>query len=232
MTPPGARVKRRYDATARQENARRTRERVLECALRLFKETGYAATTVQQVAAEAGVSVETVYKGFGGKAGLVRALYDRGLGGEGPTPAPARSDAMSAAESDARSVLRGWSDLTAEVSPRATPIMLLVQAAAAADPEAGNLLEEMNTQRLERMTHNAKRLRGRAGLRQGLRLAEIRDVLFTYSSPELYDVLVVHRGWSLRRYSDFVYRGMSAQLLDPTAASPDPTQGKSEPAAS
>jgi hypothetical protein len=110
-------------------------------------------------------------------------------------------------------VLRGWADLTAEVAPRGSPITLLMRTAAATDPDAEALLAEMNAQRLKRMAHNARRLRGRSGLRQDLRPAEIRDVLFTYSSPELYDVLVVGRGWSLKRYSAFVFAGMCGQLL-------------------
>jgi AcrR family transcriptional regulator len=214
MHPQRAGVKRRYDSSRRREAAERTRTRVLDAALRLFEAEGYAATTVQQVASEAGVSVETIYKNFAGKAGLVRALFYRGLAGAGSTPAEVRSDAMSAAEQDARNILRGWADLVAEVSPRGSPIMLLVHAAAATHAEARTLIEEINQQRLERMTHNAKRLRGKTGLRRGLSTTEIRDVLFAYSSAELYDILVLGRGWSVRRYSDFVFAGMCAQLLD------------------
>jgi AcrR family transcriptional regulator len=214
MRPSSAGVKRRYDGAARREAAERKRAQVLDAAMQLFEGHGYAATTVQQVASEAGVSVETIYKKFGGKAGLVRALFYRGLAGAGPTPAEVRSDAMSSAELSARDVLRGWADLVAEVSPRGSPIVLLIHAAATTDPEAQSLVEEMNAQRLARMTHNAKRLRGKPGLRRGLRIAEIRDVLFTYSASELYDILVLHRGWSLRRFSDFVFAGMCAHLLD------------------
>jgi AcrR family transcriptional regulator len=214
MRPSPVGVKRRYDGSRRREAADRKRAQVLDAAMTLFEGHGYAATTVQQVASEAGVSVETIYKKFGGKAGLVRALFHRGLAGAGSTPAEVRSDSMSAAEQSARNVLRGWADLTAEVSPRGSPIVLLIHAAAATDPEARALVDEMNTQRLERMTHNAKRLRGKAGLRRELSTAEIRDVLFTYSASELYDILVLHRGWSLRRFSDFVFAGMCAQLLD------------------
>ncbi|HVL03972.1 MAG TPA: TetR family transcriptional regulator, partial [Acidimicrobiales bacterium] len=54
--------RRRYDARGRQEQARRTRWAVLEAAHRLFLEQGYAATTMAAIAAEAAVSVETVYK--------------------------------------------------------------------------------------------------------------------------------------------------------------------------
>ena len=86
--------KRRYDSTGRQAQARRNRQAILDAAQRQFLEGGYAATTIAAVAAEAGVSVETVYKAFGGKPGLVRAIYDRGLAGPEPVPAYRRADEM------------------------------------------------------------------------------------------------------------------------------------------
>ena len=79
-------TRRRYNSSGRREQARRTRELLMDTAERQFLDAGYAATTVGGIAAEAGVSVETVYKAFGGKSGLVRAIYDWGLLG----PAGAR----------------------------------------------------------------------------------------------------------------------------------------------
>ena len=61
--------KRRYNSSGRQEQARRNRDAILQAAERQLNECGYAGTTVAAVAGEAGVSVETVYKAFGGKAG-------------------------------------------------------------------------------------------------------------------------------------------------------------------
>src|SRR6188472_1819415 len=96
MDPMSEDVKprRRYDSGRRQEQARRTRELLMDTAERQFLAAGYAATTVGAIAAEAGVSVETVYKSFGGKSGLVRAIYDRGLLGVGQVAAYERSDRM------------------------------------------------------------------------------------------------------------------------------------------
>jgi len=65
------------------------------------------------------------------------------------------------------------------------------------------------------MAHNARRLAARAGLRPGLALEHARDVMFAYTAPELYEVLVLHRGWTLTQYGDFLYRGMAAELLGP-----------------
>jgi hypothetical protein len=103
--------------------------------------------------------------------------------------------------------------LTAEVMPRASPIMLLMRDAAASNTEAAAVLDEMNADRLRRMTANARRLRATGEVRAGLALAHVADILWTYSSHELYELLVLTRGWSRRRYGRFVSDAMSAALL-------------------
>src|SRR5215208_4214095 len=89
---------RPYDASGRRERARLQRERTLERARELFLGQGYAATTVESIADAAGVSVATVYKTYGGKAGLVRELCSQALAGTGPVPAETRSDALRVAD--------------------------------------------------------------------------------------------------------------------------------------
>jgi AcrR family transcriptional regulator len=204
---------RRYDASRRKAAAAATQDRVLQVAERLFLEGGYAATGVAAIAAGAGVSAELIYKTFGGKAGLVREIQRRGLLGAGPTPAADRSDAAAERGTDARTLLEEWTQLSTEVAPRVSPIMLLVRSAAAADTDLADLLADMAAQRLTRMTLNAERLLGRPGLRPGLGVAQIRDVLWTYTSPDLYELLVLQRGWTVPDYRDFLLHGLSGQLL-------------------
>jgi AcrR family transcriptional regulator len=168
---------------------------------------------VSRIADEAGTSVETVYKAFGGKSGLVRALWERGLGGRGPVPAPERSDLLSSSETDPVRVLRGWGTFTTEVAPEVAPILLLVRGAAATDPDMAALLAEAEAQRRERMRHNARRLQQRGWLRPGVGLARATDILWTYSSAELYDLLVVRSGWPIKRYGEFIGDALVAALL-------------------
>jgi len=205
--------KRQYDSRRRRQEAHRTRTGVLDTAQRLFLSNGYSETTIASIAEAADVSVETVYKAFGGKRGLVRAIWDRGLEGSGPIPAERRSDEMQALEADPRQVIRNWGALSAEVSPRAAPILLLLRTAAASDTEMATLLQEVDDARLTRMGHNARRLHDRGELRDGVTLAQARDVLWTYSSPELYELLVLRRGWALERYGRFIAEAMIAALL-------------------
>jgi AcrR family transcriptional regulator len=207
--------KRRYDSSRRRQQALRTREAVLDAAQRLFLAAGYAATTIASIAQTADVSVETIYKGFGGKPRLVRAIWDRGLAGEGPVPAWRRSDDTRLRETDPRKVLEAWGTLTTEVAPRVAPILLLIRTAAATDPDMAALLEEVDHARLARMEHNARDLYERRHLRKGVTLEQARDVLWVYSSPELYELLVLHRGWPVERYGRFVTEGMATALLPP-----------------
>jgi AcrR family transcriptional regulator len=214
MDRPGPAVKARsYDASRRQAAAAHTHARVLQVAEGLFLTDGYAATSLGAIATAAGVSPELIYKTFGGKAGLVREIQRRGLLGSGPVSAPERSDAASASKIDARTLLREWAHLSTEVAPRVTPIMLLVRAAAATDADLTELQHQMSAQRLERMTRNAQRLTAHAGVRRDLSIDQIRDVLWTYSSPELYELLVNNRGWALDDYREFLFRGLAGQLL-------------------
>jgi Bacterial regulatory proteins, tetR family. len=205
--------KRAYDATRRREQARRNGARIIEVAERRFLRDGYGATTIAGIAAEAGVSADTIYKSFGGRAGLVRAIRIRALEGEGPVAAEQRSDALHVRELDPRKIIQTWGMLTAEIAPRASPILLLIRSAAATDPKVRALQEELDADRHRRMTENARRLRNAGHLRAGITLAQAADVLWTYSSPELYELLVLRRGWPPDRYGRFVAEAMIAALL-------------------
>lgn len=204
---------RRYDGSRRRAHAARTHGMVLDVARRRFLEYGYAATTVAQVAAEAGTSVETVYKVFGGKSGLVRALWERGLEGRGDVPAPERSDHLSSTATDPVRVLRGWGALTTELAPQVAPIILLVREAAATHPDMAALWAQAEDQRRTRMRHNARRLQQRGWLRPGIGLARAGDILWTYSSADFYELLVVRSGWSPKRYGEFIGDALVAALL-------------------
>lgn len=208
-------TKRRYDSSSRKAQARRNREAVLDAAERLFLADGYAATTVAAVAREAGTSVETVYKAFGGKAGLVRALYDRGLGGRGRVAAYERSDEMRSHETDPKTIMRNWGDLAGEVASVVMPIRLLMRSAAVTDPEIAALVEESDAERLARMRHHARFLAERGYLRDGISVAEATDVMWTCTSVEIYELLVLKRRWSRRRFSKLVADFMITSLLPP-----------------
>jgi hypothetical protein len=63
------------------------------------------------------------------------------------------------------------------------------------------------------MERNARTLHGRGQLRDGMTLREARDILWTYSSPALYELLVVKSEWSIQRFGRFVSDQLIAALL-------------------
>ena len=203
---------RRYDASGRRRASAQRRLVVVGQARRLFLEHGFGGTTVAAVAQAAGVSVETIYKAFGGKAGLVRAVWEQALEGGGPVPAEERSDAVSAVADDPREVVATWARLSAEVGERAAPVLALVRAAAAADPEAAALLAEIDAGRLARMRHNADALARRGHLRPGLSVERAAQLMVAISGS-LHDPLVGDAGWSAVEYAEVVERLLTAGLL-------------------
>ncbi len=213
MSRATVKATRHYDSSTRRRAAEERRRSVLNAAGRRFLRDGYAATTVASVASDAGASVEMIYKAFGGKPGLVRALWETGLAGEGPVHAEIRSDEMSGVETDPLVIIASWARLSTEVAPRAAPILLLVRAAAATDPDMESLKQELDDQRLARMTHNADALARGGHLREGITRDHARDVLFTYTTAEIYEQLVLRQGWSLDDFAQFLRQGIAATLL-------------------
>lgn len=205
-------VKRRYDAERRRRRAAERRLRVVEAARGLFAARGFASTTVAAVAGEAGVSPETIYKTFGGKAGLVRAIWQDALAGTGPEHAERRADAIAAAASSGLQIVEGWLRVALEVAPRAAPVLALVRSAAAVDPEAAELLEEIERGRSERMLHNARALQAGGHLRSDLTVAQARDLLLIFSG-DFHDRLVLRAGWEVDAYVATMTRAMAGALL-------------------
>jgi len=216
MAPPVKRQpSRTYDSSRRQAQARQNRRAVLAAARSRFLEQGYAATTLAAVATDAGVSVETIYKAFGGKPGMVRAIYQRGLVGQQPIPAYQRADELRERETDPRTIMRNWGTIASEVGSVVSPIARLVRAAAASDPDMAALLKANNDVRERRARHHARFLKRRGYLREGVSLAQATDILWTCTSDELYDLLVTQRGWSPPQFGRFLGDYMIATLLPP-----------------
>jgi hypothetical protein len=110
------------------------------------------------------------------------------------------------------------------VRGRSHRILLLARDAAASDPELAALLNEVSAARLERMTINARALSDAGHLRVGITFAQAADILWTYSSPELYELLVLCRGWSAKHYGRFVAQAMIAALLPPIESGEPPSR--------
>jgi AcrR family transcriptional regulator len=210
---------RGYDSSRRQEQARRNRREVLTVAKRLFLANGYAATTIGQIAKAAGVSVETVYKAFTNKSGVLKAVFDVTVAGDDePIPMVERDDIKAViAEPDPARKIRLYAKHMAEVQPRIAAVQLMVRDAAASDPGAADVWRQLRAELLNGMAQFAANLQATGGLRSRLPANHVRDLLWTFNSVEFFELLVLQRGWSPKRYAEFVADTLIGALL-PAAA--------------
>ena len=207
--------RRRYNSAHRQEQARRSREQILRAAREMFIADGYAATTVPAVAQSAGVSAQNVYKAFGNKPGLLKAVFDFSFAGDDrPVPMLQRSALTQIRdEPDPRRKLALYGQFIAETAPRHAPIQLLARAAATHDPGAAEIWDQLCAERLHGMTIFGQALADAGLLRPGITGDDARDLLWTFNSPETYDLLVNQRRWSPDRYGTWIADGLTAALL-------------------
>jgi AcrR family transcriptional regulator len=220
--------RRPYRSAAREDQARRTRRAVVAAAHRLFLERGFAATTVPAIADAAGVSVQTVYKAFASKAGLAKAVFDVAMAGDDEQATMLERDALRRVrdEPDPRRMFVLYGRFISEVAPRHVPVQLVIRDAASSDPDARQLWEELQAERLRGMTMFARALHEADHLRPGVSANEARDVLWTYNSAEVFELLVIGRGWSPGRYGRWVAAALTAALLPTTPAGPEEPAGR------
>jgi len=212
--------RRPYDSRRRQAQAAQTRQDILAAAHQVFLERGYAAATLASIAQAAGVVVETIYRGFGGKAALFRAVVEAAVAG-GAARAEIPPDERPAiqaviAETDPRRQLELYAATQPGIHARMGPLFRVLAGAAAADPELAEASRQMEEQRLAGMGRFAQLLGDRGALRPGLPVDEARDVLWTLNSHAVHDLLVVERGWAPDRYRDWLADTLARTLLPAT----------------
>ncbi|MET3810689.1 AcrR family transcriptional regulator [Arthrobacter sp. UYEF3] len=160
------------------------------------------------------MSPESVYKKFGGKPGLVRAIQEQSLLGVGGPPAEQRSDLAQLTATDSLALMEQFGRFATEVGPLEAPIVLLIRdAAASGDADMADLLREVDDVRFRRMLRNARQMAARGLLRPGLNAFEAADVMFACTTSELYESLIMKRGWSAEQYGTFIARTLKANLL-------------------
>jgi AcrR family transcriptional regulator len=208
-------VKRSYDASGRRARARARRRAVVVAAMALFERDGFRPTTIAAVAERAGVSAESIYKGFGTKAALAKAVFDFVIAGDDePVPVWRRPEADAVrAEPDVRRKVMLYARGLAARQQRSAKVQLLIRDGGHTDETLAALWRQLLAERLTGMTMLAGHLVESGQLRQGIELDEARDVLWTYTAVELYELLVLERGWALDRYAEWVGQAITAALV-------------------
>jgi len=203
-------VKRPYVSTRRAAQARATRESIAQAAMRLFSTTGYVATTIQAVADEAGVALQTVYAVFGNKRELLRHTLEAAVAGDtDPQAVNERPESLAIAdEPDPRRRAEMDAAIVARISPRLAPIVKAVREAATVDPEFAPTAAEITARRRQDMAAAAQLLAGPDELT--MELDDAIGTLYILYSPEVFTALTGDLGWSIERYerwlADMLYR--------------------------
>ena len=206
---------RPYQGVARQARTRRTRAAVVEAALSLFVERGYAATTIEAISDRSDTPQATVYRLFSSKLGILKAVLDVSVGGDDAAVAMAdRPQVRALLEGeDPKNQLTGFAALLREVMARVGPVHRILADAARSDEDAASLLAEIARQRHEGQRRVARSLARAGALRPGLREREAADIIHALASPEVYGLLVTGRSWSGERYENWLRSILIDQLL-------------------
>jgi AcrR family transcriptional regulator len=218
MANEGERVKRSYDSRLRREKADATRLAIAAAAGRLFAERGYAATSIEEIAAAAAVGRATVFNSVGGKPELLKEAYRLAVRGPGNATTPLGQQPRGrriSAEADAHKLLAGYAGVMVEVGRRLAPLYEAVRAAAQADAEARELWHLITKERRNAATGIVRRLTERGALLHGLDQQSASDILWVLNDPGLYQLLVTQRRWTQRRFRTWLTTTMQTQLLKP-----------------
>ena len=207
-------VKRPYRSSLRGAQAQSTREAVIAAAGRLFTERGYAATSIEEIAAAAGVSRATVFTSVGGKPALLKTALDVAIVGDDEPVALAerpRSKAIRA-EPDPRKYLALYAELVTEIDGRLAGIYEAVRGAAGADPDARALWETHLAQHRQGAANVIGDLMRKGRLKVGLDPEAAADIVWLLG-PGTYHMLVHRRGWSPQRFQGWLTKTFISQLL-------------------
>jgi AcrR family transcriptional regulator len=202
-------------ADLRREKARGTRRRMVEAAYRLVTERGYAATTMADIALEAGVAVQTVYFTYHTKFALVRDAFDFAVVGSHDVVPPDTQPWFRAVqdEPDLSRALAALVDQFTLISRRVAPLVEAVRSIK--EPEAEAFYRQREQLRHEGFGRILEVLVAKRPLRASLDQPAALDIFFALLSPELYQALVIGRRWSEEQWRGWMARTLEETLFVP-----------------
>jgi AcrR family transcriptional regulator len=199
-----ATVKRRYDTTGRRQAAARTRAAILEAAMQLFSERGYAATPMAAIAEQAGVALDTVYASAGRKPEIARLLIETAISGTDQAIPAEQRDYVRAIQAapDAATKIAVYAAAITAIAPRLAPVLAIIQQATPDEPGLAAMWAGVAERRAANMRRFVADLASVAPLR--LDPEQAADIVWATNATELYQLLVSQRGWTPDRYQRFL----------------------------
>jgi AcrR family transcriptional regulator len=212
-----AEVKRTYDTSGRQAQARDRRRAVVQAARELFEQVGYRQTTVAGVAARAGVSAEMVYKAFGSKSALAKAVFDVAVAGDDEPVAVAHRPAMQAVrdEHDAHRAVALFVDGLVQRLERSARVTIMVRDGRHVDAALEPVWAALQQEGLTGMDRLGRHLARSGQVRTDLSPDEVRDLLWNHLAIDHYERLVLGQRWTTARFGEWLSRSIAGAILDP-----------------
>jgi AcrR family transcriptional regulator len=188
-------TRRAYRSPRRRQQAAENRAAVVATATRLFGERGWVGTAVRDVAAEAGVSLETVYANFRSKGELLSAAIDVAVVGDAePVPFQDRPEFAALGRGTRQERIRATARLVTGIHERTMGLILALREAAASEPGLAALMRERELGR-------RADVEGALSLITGRRVtAEECDGVWALVDVGPYRLLTGLRGWTPRQY--------------------------------
>ena len=198
--------------SSRRDRARATRERILTVAYELFTTRGYLATTMPDVAAAAGVAVQTVYFVFHTKAGLLEEVYAKAvLGADQVRPMESQWYQQAVAEPDPDRGLAVMLTGILPIAARLAPLAATMETVD--DPEVQKVQAEKEA--LRRQVHRGyvEHLKKTRALRRELTVDAATDLLLGLCSPAMYHQMTIRLGWPVARWETSLHDLLRHALL-------------------
>ncbi|WP_374009219.1 TetR/AcrR family transcriptional regulator [Leifsonia sp. LS-T14] len=197
-------------STYRQEQALQTRVRIAEAAQALFARDGYAVTSIEAIATEAGVGTRTVYAAFGAKREILNLICERWL-----ERARARELAREILESpDPRARLSGAAHWLTVLYSTDFDVVRILDSALDEDAQTRDLLRSKLRGRNRVMDSLIASVKGELAVP----LTEAQAIYRAFAASGVYLELVVNSGWSPSRFEQWLDATLTAQLLAAPAA--------------
>jgi AcrR family transcriptional regulator len=205
--------KRKYSSAVREEQAARTRTRILDAAAELFLERGYARTTMKDIAVQADVARDTVHAIFGSKARVLTALIDHRLVPDGSVTNVTRLPEALAIkdEVDQRKQIELFAKFIAGISTELRPVFEILRTASAVEPEMAKVFEEMDQFRMNNMRTYASWIAARGPLRVSTRQAG--EIIWALASLDVARMLCDELGWTESQHARWLSDTLIRTLL-------------------
>lgn len=200
--------RKQYESPRRSEQLDATRRRILEAARRLFRDKGYANTTMNEIARESGLAVPTVYKNFGNKRRLLLELIEQTIDSRVPA-----EFASVIQQTTPRARIAGLAAMAVHLASTAADVISIVMGASGADPQFAEMVRRISEGRRQNAARVARSLARERALRPEVSEEQARDVMYALASPEIYELLVTRSGWSDDQFETWLSSTLAGSLL-------------------